>query len=104
MNYRKITTVLTAMVAGLALSFSAQAGGDKDMDKLNEEQKQLLSQLDTNQDGAISEREAMSHPELAQRFRELDRDNDAVIEKAEFARFEVKDTEDEYPQTPDDMH
>lgn len=104
MNYRKMTT-LTALVAAMSLSLSAMAGGDKDKDmhKLSEEQKDLLTQLDANQDGVISEQEGLRHPELAERFRQLDRNGDAILERAEFARFEIDETAGENPEYPEDF-
>lgn len=95
MKFRNMTITLTALAAAMSLSLTAAAGEDKDMSKLSEEQKQLLTQLDTNQDGVISEREALQNPELAERFRQLDRNGDAILEKAEFARFEVTETEED---------
>lgn len=103
MKYRKLTTTLTALAAAMTLSLTATAGGDKDKDmhELSQEQKDLLTQLDANQDGVISEQEALRHPELAERFRQLDRNGDQILERAEFARFEVDETEGENPDYPD---
>lgn len=70
-----------ALTAGIAV-----AGGD-----LTDEQKQLMSQLDSNQDGVISSAEAQNHPDLAQRFKELDQNRNRVLEQAEFAQFEVSE-------------
>lgn len=92
MNMKFASKLFIALVSALALSAAAMAGGDKD--KLSEEQKHLMSQLDLNGDGAISETEAQREPELAQRFRELDKNGNEVLETAEFARFEVTE---EYP-------
>lgn len=102
MKYRKLTTMLTALVAAMSLSITALAGGDKDkgMGKLSQEQKDLLTQLDANQDGVISEQEALRHPELAERFRQLDQNGDQILEVAEFARFEVTEDEGESPDYP----
>ncbi|MEX0915328.1 MAG: hypothetical protein WDZ60_05490 [Wenzhouxiangellaceae bacterium] len=85
---------LMIVLAGiLSLSTAAAFGDDKG--DLSDEQKQLMSQLDIDQDGVISESEAQRHPELAQRFRELDKNRDQVLEQAEFARFEVDDEREE---------
>lgn len=96
MNMKFASNLFIALVSALALSTAAVAGGDKD--KLSDEQKDLMSQLDLNGDGVISETEAQREPELAQRFRELDENGNEVLEIAEFARFEVTDDDTEYPE------
>lgn len=98
MNMKFASKLFIALVSALALSTAAVAGGDKDKDKLSEEQQHLMSQLDLNGDGVISETEAQREPELAQRFRELDENGNEVLETAEFARFEVTDDDTEYPE------
>lgn len=81
-----IPSLLVAVLSGVA--FAAVAGGEGSKD-LTAEQKDLMQQLDANQDGVISQAEAAAHPELSQRFQEIDRNGDQRLEKAEFARFEV---------------
>lgn len=91
-----IPSLLVAALSGVA--FAAVAGGQGAKD-LTMEQKDLMKQLDANQDGVISQAEAAAHPELSQRFQEIDRNGDQRLEKAEFARFEVTEEpegEEEY--------
>lgn len=89
----KSTTQLLIVLAGILSLSTAVALGDPESEhgSLNDEQKQLMSQLDTDRDGVISQTEAQRHPELAQRFQALDENRDEVLEKAEFARFEVRE-------------
>lgn len=89
----KSTTQLLIVLAGILSLSTAGALGDPESGKgkLSDEQKQLMSQLDIDRDGVISETEAQQHPQLAQRFRDLDENRDQVLEQAEFARFEVRE-------------
>lgn len=88
---KSILSLLVVVLSGFA--FAAVAGGTGSGEKLTQEQKQLMKRLDANQDGVISEAEATAHPELAKRFEEIDRNSDSRLEKAEFARFEVRESE-----------
>lgn len=90
------SSLLVVALSGVA--FAAVAGGTGSGKDLTHEQKGLMQKLDANQDGVISEAEAAAHPELAQRFQELDRNSDQRLEKAEFARFEVSES----PETEDE--
>lgn len=101
MNMKTITYLMIALVSALALAGTVAAGGDpsKAGKKLTEEQTELMSILDVNGDGIISEAEVQRHPEMAARFRELDANSDGVLERAEFARFEV--TEEDVEQLED---
>lgn len=92
MNMKSITQLLIVLAGILSLS-TAAALGDPESAKgdLSDEQKQLMSQLDSDRDGVISQTESQQHPELAQRFRQLDQNRDQVLEQAEFARFEVRE-------------
>ncbi len=44
--------------------------------------------LDVNQDGTLSAEEAGANPELSQNWSEIDKDENGVIEEAEFSAFE----------------
>lgn len=89
----KTKFISNLLVAALScVAFVAIAGGGA-AKELTMEQKDLMKRLDANQDGVISQEEASAHPVLAQRFREIDRNGDQRLEKAEFARFEVTPTE-----------
>jgi len=46
--------------------------------------------LDANGDGYVSPQEATANPKLAAQFDKLDRNGDAKLDQAEFARFETK--------------
>lgn len=91
MNMKSMTQLLIVLAGILSLSTAGALGDPSEKGKLSDEHKQLMSQLDTDRDGVISQTEAQQHPELAQRFRELDENRDQVLEQAEFARFEVSD-------------
>ena len=51
--------------------------------------KSLYKDLDVNQDGAISQKEAAAMPKLTDKWRELDANADGKLDEAEFAKFEV---------------
>ncbi len=46
-------------------------------------------ELDADKDGVISAEEAQADPELAGKFKELDKNQDNRLDAAEFARFEM---------------
>lgn len=85
-----VTNLLVAALTGVA--FAAVAGGSGKSGELTMQHKELMNKLDANQDGVISQSEASANPELAKQFRELDRDANQKLEKAEFARFEVTES------------
>ncbi len=89
MNMKSAFNTIVGLLAVLALSCALALDRDRASEKLTEEQQELMLILDTNRDGVISQREAQRLPELAERFRELDRTRSGVLEVAEFARFEV---------------
>jgi Ca2+-binding EF-hand superfamily protein len=76
--------VLTASLL-MGVMGTAVAGGD-----LGPGQKKVWQQLDRNGDGMISPKEAQALPKLQERFSALDKDQNAKLEKGEFARFEGK--------------
>ncbi len=45
--------------------------------------------LDANKDGVISAEEAQADPELAGKFKDLDKNQDNQLDAAEFAQFEM---------------
>jgi len=45
--------------------------------------------LDADKDGVISAEEAQADPELAGKFKDLDKNQDNRLDAAEFARFEM---------------
>lgn len=95
MRIKHITQLATILLGAVALTAVA-GGGEKSGEKLTQDQQKLMSELDTNADGRISQSEAEAHPVLTQRFRELDRNADMQLEKAEFARFEIVEEETDY--------
>lgn len=90
------TILITAILSLVALG-TAVAGGEGDYSKkeLSDVQHKMFMQLDTNEDGVISESEAAAQPRVAEHFSELDSNGDAEIETAEFARFEPESEEHE---------
>jgi|GEM_PF-3579937 len=83
-----VFTTITGLVLG-GIAMTAVAGSGMDSSNLTKEQQQLLTKLDANHDGVISQEEAKANPALAARFSEIDANSDGRIEQAEFARFEV---------------
>lgn len=51
--------------------------------------------LDANKDGVISAEEAQANPELAAKFRDLDKNQDNQLDAAEFAQFEMAPVEEQ---------
>lgn len=49
----------------------------------------MYSDLDINQDGAISKKEAVALPGLSKSWVELDQNADGMLDQAEFAKFEA---------------
>ncbi|MCB1755731.1 MAG: calmodulin [Gammaproteobacteria bacterium] len=49
----------------------------------------LYNDLDADQNGAISQKEAAALPGLTEKWEELDANADGVIDQAEFAKLEV---------------
>lgn len=93
MKAKVLLNALVALLGAVALTAVA-GGGAKKGEELSQEHKELMEQLDTNGDGKISRAEASAAPELARKFRDLDRDDNSVLEVAEFARFEVTEEEE----------
>lgn len=60
---------------------------------MNEQRREsLFRSLDANGDGAISAAEAAANPELVSSFARLDRNGDGRLDRQEFARVQVNDT------------
>ncbi len=53
----------------------------------------LYTNLDTNEDGGISQEEAAALPGLHDKWVELDTNADGMLDKAEFAKLEVAGTD-----------
>ena len=51
-----------------------------------------FSTLDTNQDGSLSAVEAATDPELSKNWSDIDKDENGVIDQAEFSAFEEMKT------------
>jgi Ca2+-binding EF-hand superfamily protein len=111
MNIKSAMQTLIGLLAALALStavamdrqddkYHQHERGDKP--ELTQEQKELMSILDVDNSGVITFTEAQRLPELAQKFDELDRNNDGQLERAEFARFEVTEEHIEAVEDDDD--
>ena len=80
MKAKVLTASLLMGFVGTAVAGSELAPG----------QKEVWQKLDRNGDGMISPKEAQAHPKLQERFAALDKDQNAKLEKGEFARFEGK--------------
>ena len=49
----------------------------------------VYQDLDADQDGAISQKEAAAMPKLTNKWQELDANADGKLDEAEFAKFEM---------------
>lgn len=71
--------MILGLFASLMLTTALYAGGEMRPD---------FGTLDTNQDGSLSADEAASDTELSKNWSEIDRDENGVIDQAEFSAFE----------------
>lgn len=76
---KKYLNMMLGLFAGLMLSTAVFAGEGTRAD---------FGTLDTNQDGSLSAVEAASDPELSKNWSEIDKDENGVIDQAEFSAFE----------------
>jgi len=67
--------MMLGLLGSLMLSTAAFAGAD-------------FGTLDANQDGSLSAEEAAADVELSQSWSEIDKDENGVIDQAEFSAFE----------------
>ncbi|MEW8505907.1 MAG: hypothetical protein AB2598_04335 [Candidatus Thiodiazotropha sp.] len=74
MKKRTLATMM-GMISGLALSTALVAGTD-------------FATLDANQDGSISAEEAAADPELSKNWSSIDKDENGMVDAAEFSAFE----------------
>jgi len=78
MKKRYLATML-GLFSSLVLSTALFAG---------EATRADFGTLDTNQDGSLSAVEAASDPELSKNWSDIDKDENGVIDQAEFSAFE----------------
>jgi hypothetical protein len=71
--------MMLGLFGSLVLSTAAFAGEGATMD---------FGTLDVNQDGALSAEEAVADPELSKNWSDIDKDENGVIDEAEFSAFE----------------
>lgn len=93
MKRKWIFSVVAAGFAGAALA----GAGSGNMQQQSADQ--MYNQLDANGDGYISPDEAAANPQLAEKFKSLDANEDNRLDQGEFAQFEAehgqqKDSED----------
>ncbi|MES9992046.1 MAG: hypothetical protein ABW098_08835 [Candidatus Thiodiazotropha sp.] len=74
MKKRTLATMI-GMISGLALSTALVAGTD-------------FATLDANQDGSISAEEAAVDAELSKNWSSIDKDENGMVDAAEFSAFE----------------
>ncbi|PUB79210.1 MAG: hypothetical protein DBP03_00235 [gamma proteobacterium symbiont of Ctena orbiculata] len=74
MKKRTLATMI-GMFSGLALSTTLVAGTD-------------FATLDVNQDGSISAEEAAADPEVSKNWSSIDKDENGMVDAAEFSAFE----------------
>ncbi len=68
-----------SLFGSLVLSTAAFAGEGATMD---------FGTLDVNQDGSLSAEEAVADPELSKNWSDIDKDENGLIDQAEFSAFE----------------
>jgi Ca2+-binding EF-hand superfamily protein len=99
MNKNFAPSTAAALVAVLTLAVSGVGwaeGMNKGMDDMSggktmsEKERNAFSQLDTNQDGKISQEEAKKNANLAKKFNNVDSNHDKAVDIGEFARFETE--------------
>jgi hypothetical protein len=79
--------MMLGLFGSLVLSTAAFAGEGATMD---------FGTLDVNQDGSLSAEEAVADPELSKNWSDIDKDENGVIDQAEFSAFEgVQDSTEE---------
>lgn len=75
---------------------------NRDMVYLSDAKERLFEKLDTNDDAAITEKEAKAHPPLADQFERIDSYDNGRITRSEFALFELEESGSKQAgQTPD---
>lgn len=89
---RTMSHFAIALIA-TSLSGAALAGGDKYDKESMKSQQPAFSQLDTDQDGTVSQAEIQragdaNTERLTEKWSELDTNQDGVLDRSEFARFE----------------
>lgn len=65
---------------------------NRDMVYLPDAKDQLFEKLDTNDDAAITEKEAKAHPPLAEQFERIDSYDNGRITRSEFSLFELEES------------
>ncbi len=63
-------------------------------------QQPMFNQLDSNQDGTISQDEAKADPQLEQNWAQADKNGDGSVDQAEFSAFEEEMTAPSSPSEP----
>jgi hypothetical protein len=71
--------LMLSLIGSLMLSTALFAGEETKMD---------FGSLDTNQDGSLSAEEAAASPELSSNWIVIDKDENGVVDQAEFSAFE----------------
>jgi Ca2+-binding EF-hand superfamily protein len=89
----KQKVLITALVAGFAMSTAAVAGTDHDKDhKRGPHHGRIMEKLDTNKDGAISKEEFEA--KRASEFSEADADKDGTVTMAELSAYHEQKREE----------
>ena len=93
-TFTPLSTAALVTLLTLAVTGAGRAAGMMDDTSsgkaLNKVEQQAFMQLDTNQDGKISQEEAKKNPGLAARFTKVDSNHDNAVDEGEFARFETE--------------
>ena len=84
---------ILASVSALAADTASQGQMSTEMGTTSSAQAADFSQLDTDNNGAISPSEAASRPNLTKNWSKIDENEDGQVDRAEFSAFEKQDTQ-----------
>ena len=98
MKEKLTLAVIIAALSGTAFAGSAETQSATEQEQPGASQSVTLQDLDLNQDGYIDEIEATAHPELVNRWGELDANQDGKLDEEEFAKFEPEASIEEEPE------
>lgn len=87
-----------AILLGMMLIGTAWSAGQQTQQQgMGEEQRTTrpatFSELDQNQDGYVSKKEAENWEKLSSKFKQIDENNDQKLDRSEFSAFETKEIE-----------
>lgn len=99
LNFSFLSAAALSLMLGSTALFAGQEAQQRG---IGEGQSSNFSNLDQDQDGYISQKEAQDSRTLSSKFKELDQNSDQKIDQSEFSAFEdteggVMDRQEETP-------